>query len=281
MARPLRIEFPGALYHLKARGNERRDIFFADADRAVFMDILGKVCSRYNWICHAYCQMGNHYYHLLIETPDGDLSIGMRQLNGVYTQYINRTHLRVRHLFQGRFKGILVQKESYLLELARYIVLNPVRAGMVGEPCNWPWSSYRPTVGTAARPPWLMIDWLLSVFDSDRGRACTGYARFVAEGMAKPGPWAELKNQIYLGTESFVEEMQQRIRDDQPLQEVPLKQRRPVALPLGDCAVHHPDRDRAMAEAYQSGACSMREIGVFFGVGRMTVSRAVKKHESD
>ena len=280
MARPLRIEFAGALYHLTARGNERRDIFFSDADRAVFLDILGKVCSRYNWICHAYCQMGNHY-HLLIETPDGDLSIGMRQLNGVYTQYINRTHQRVGHLFQGRFKGILVQKESYLLELARYIVLNPVRAGMVGEPCNWPWSSYRPTVGTAAKPPWLMTDWLLSAFDSDRGRACTGYARFVAGGMVKPSPWAGLKNQIYLGTEGFVEEMQRRIGDNQSLQEVPLKQRRPVALPLGDYAANQPDRDRAMAKAYQSGDYSMREIGFFFGVGRMTVSRAVKKHESD
>ena len=126
MARPLRIEYAGALYHVTARGNEKKDIYFTEADRVEFLKLMGKVSDRFNWIYHAYCQMGNHY-HILVETPDGNLSHGMRQLNGVYTQYINRTHQRVGHLFQGRFKAILVQKENYLRELARYIVLNPVR----------------------------------------------------------------------------------------------------------------------------------------------------------
>jgi REP-associated tyrosine transposase len=132
MARPLRIEFAGALYHVTARGNNREAIFLGadEADREAFLEILGAICERFNWVCHAYCLMTNHY-HLLIETPDANLSGGMRQLNGVYTQYVNRTHRRVSHLFQGRFKGILVEREGYLLELARYVVLNPVRAGMV------------------------------------------------------------------------------------------------------------------------------------------------------
>jgi len=128
-----------------ARGNERRAIFLGDddADRQAFLQIFAVTCERFNWMCHAFCLMTNHY-HLLIETPDANLSQGMRQLNGVYTQYVNRTHRRVGHLFQGRFKGILVEKESYLLELARYVVLNPVRAGMVRQPEEWSWSNQVP-----------------------------------------------------------------------------------------------------------------------------------------
>ncbi|MCG6896234.1 MAG: transposase [Thiocapsa sp.] len=150
MARALRLEFAGALYQVTARGNERRSIFLGDGDgdRAAFLGVLAQTCERFGWICHAYCLMTNHY-HLLVETPDGNLSKGMRQLNGVYTQRVNRSHGRVGHLFQGRFKAILVERESDLLELARSVVLNPVRAGMVPAPGDWPWSSYRATVGAA------------------------------------------------------------------------------------------------------------------------------------
>ena len=126
MARPLRLEFPGAVYHVSSRGNARQRIFFGDADRELFLDTLTQGIARYRWLCHAYCLMENHY-HLLIETPRANLSLGMRQLNGIYTQTFNRRHHRVGHLFQGRFRAILVEKESYLLELCRYIVLNPVR----------------------------------------------------------------------------------------------------------------------------------------------------------
>jgi len=133
MARPLRLEFPGALYHVTARGNARQAIVLDDRDRALFLVCLGEVVLRFGWICHAYCLMDNHY-HLLIETPEGNVSRGMRQLNGVFTQRMNRCHNRVGHLFQGRFKAIVVERESYLLELCRYIVLNPIRAGMAR---NW------------------------------------------------------------------------------------------------------------------------------------------------
>ena len=136
MSRPLRIEFPGALYHLTSRGDGRDDIYLTDDDRVLFLSVLGQACERFNWECHSYCLMTNHY-HLMIETPDGNLSQGMRQLNGVYTQRFNQQHQRVGHVFQGRYKSILVQKESYLLELSRYIVLNPVRAGMVVKAENW------------------------------------------------------------------------------------------------------------------------------------------------
>ena len=141
MSRPLRIEYAGALYHVTSRGDRREDIFLNDEDRHNFLAILQQVCERFNWLVHAYCLMDNHY-HLLVETPDGNLSQGMRQLNGDYTQTHNRANDRVGHVFQGRFKAILVQKETYLLELARYIVLNPVRARMVREASNWPWRRF-------------------------------------------------------------------------------------------------------------------------------------------
>ncbi len=279
MARPLRIEFAGALYHLTARGNERRAVFFTEEDREAFLETLSKVCERFNWLCHAYCLMTNHY-HLLIETVDGNLSRGMRQVNGVYTQYINRTHRRVGHLFQGRFTGILVEKDTYLLELARYIVLNPVRAGMVREVSEWPWSSYQATAGLVAKPAFLTTEGLLSVFAGDRQSASRAFACFVAEGKGEPGPWLALQNQIYLGSETFVEDMQRKIRHDQPLEEISARQKRPVKKALAFYAERYNDRDWAMTEAYRSGAYSMREIGEFFGVSRMTVSRAVNTQDT-
>ena len=130
MARPLRLEIPGAIYHVTSRGDRREPIYEDDVDRLEWLSILAQVCERYHWRVHAYCLMGNHY-HILLETADGNLSKGMRQLNGVYTQYFNRRHNRVGHVYQGRFKAILVEKDAYLLELSRYVVLNPIRAGMV------------------------------------------------------------------------------------------------------------------------------------------------------
>src|SRR5581483_6583427 len=147
MARPLRIEYPGALYHITTRGNARRAVFKDASDRALFLDTLQRVSERYHWLCHAYCLMDNHY-HLVLETLDGNLAQRMRQLNGIYTQAYNRRHRRVGHLFQGRYKAILVDKESYLLEVCRYVVLNPVRAKAVDHPGRWKWSSYG---GTPAR----------------------------------------------------------------------------------------------------------------------------------
>ena len=146
MARPLRIEFPGALYHVTSRGNGRAAIYLDNRDREAFLDVLGVVCERMQWICYAYCLMTNHY-HLVVETQEGHLSRGMRQLNRVYTQRFNRHHGRVGHVLQGRYKAILVDRDPYLLELSRYVVLNPARAGMVKSPGHWRWGSYRATVG--------------------------------------------------------------------------------------------------------------------------------------
>lgn len=198
MARPLRIEFPGALYHLTARGNARASIYFDDRDRRVFLDIVGEVVERYLWRCYAYCLMPNHY-HLVVDTPQPNLSRGMRQLNGLYTQRFNRRHGRVGHVFQGRFKGILVERESHLLELARYVVLNPVRAGMVEKPENYRWSSLLATLGLAPAPSWLRPEAVVAPFGT-RAR----YLEFVRQGRGAASPWEALRGTL-LGSDAFVE----------------------------------------------------------------------------
>jgi REP element-mobilizing transposase RayT len=181
MARPLRLEYEGALYHVTSRGNAREKIFLVDPDQELFLEVLADTVERFGWLCYAYCLMTNHY-HLLIETPEPNLSRGMRHLNGVYTQALNRRHMRVGHVLQGRFKSIVIEKESHLLELARYVVLNPVRAKMVRSAKDWPWSSYRVTAGLEKAPGFLAVDWILGQFDKNRARAEKAYRDFVKAG---------------------------------------------------------------------------------------------------
>jgi putative transposase len=225
MSRPLRLEFPDALYHLTSRGDRRENIYNDDTDRQNFLTVFATVIEQFNWVCYAYCLMDNHY-HLLVQTPDGNLSKGMRQLNGVYTQNYNRRHRIVGHLFQGRYKSILVDEDAYLLELSRYIVLNPVKAGMVRQVDAWAWSSYRAMTGDGISPEWLSSNYLLLQFSPKRKIAINRYKRFVAEGI-KNGPiWSELSHQVYLGDADFVEAMQQHIDDKRDDIQVPKIQKR-------------------------------------------------------
>jgi len=276
MSRPLRIEFAGALYHVTSRGDGQKAIYQDDQDRRDYLGLLSAVCKRFNWRVHAYCLMDNHY-HLLIETPDGKLSQGMRQLNGVYTQRFNQHHRRVGHVFQGRYKGIIVQKDSYLLELSRYTVLNPVRARMVRSARDWPWSSYRATCGIVEPPSWLDTDWLLSSFAKTKKTAIDRYRQFVAEGKNQPSPWEHLKNQIFLGDDQFVENMQARINENQEMSEIPRAQRRKVPRPLDYYANKYKDRNQGVCAAYQSGGYSMREVGEHFGLHSSSVSKIIKQ----
>ena len=210
MARPLRIEFPGALYHVTARGNARQDIYLDARDSWRFLDLLGAVCTRYEWRCFAYCLMTNHY-HLVVETAQPNLSAGMRQLNGRYSQAFNYRHQREGHLFQGRYKAILVEREAYLLEVCRYVVLNPVRAGLARAPRAWRWSSYRATLAGAG-PAWLAARELLGLFAPDPKAAARAYATFIAEGTGRSvSLWDRLEGQIYLGAADFVERRQGRM----------------------------------------------------------------------
>jgi REP-associated tyrosine transposase len=280
MARQLRIEFAGALYHITSRGNAQEVIFLNDEDRTEFLSLLNKTCHRFNWYCHAYCLMDNHY-HLLIETKTSSLSKGMKHLNGTYTQSFNRSHKRVGHVYQGRFKGILVEKQSYLLELSRYIVLNPVRARMVRTANDWQWSSYRATAGINAAHPCLTTDWLLGCFSKQRKKSQQAYRDFIQQGKNQPSPWENLKNQIYLGSSEFVEEMQCKLEPDHSLNDIPKKQKQAAIKPLGYYQQQYPSRSEAMAKAYLAGHYTLKEVGQHFGVSYATVSRAVKEIECD
>ena len=278
MARQLRIEFEGALYHITSRGNAREAIYKNDEDRAEFLSLLNNTCNRFDWYCHAYCLMDNHY-HLLIETNRPSLSKGMKHLNGTYTQFFNRSHKRVGHIYQGRFKGILVEKESYLLELSRYIVLNPVRARMVRTAKDWQWSSYRATAGISIAHSCLTTDWLLSGFCNQRKSAQHAYREFIQKGRNQPSPWENLKNQIYLGSSEFVEEMQCKLEPDHSLNDIPKKQKQAALKPLNYYQQRYDSRSKAMAKAYLGGHYTLKEVGQHFGVSYATVSRAVKKIE--
>jgi len=275
MARPLRIEFAGALYHVTSRGDGQEDIYMDDNDREMYLEVLADARHRFNWTIHAYCLMSNHY-HLLVETPDSNLAKGMRHLNGVYTQRYNRHHKRVGHVFQGRYKAILVQKESYLLGLSRYIVLNPVRARMVRSAKDWPWSSYRATAGITDMQPWLTTDWILSSFSNKKPDAMQRYRNFVSEGRNEPKPWEELKNQIYLGDENFVDEMQSKVLPESDLSEIPSSQKRQVAKPLAYYDKKYVDRNTAILKAYESGGYNMKEIGDYYVLHYSRVSRILK-----
>ena len=195
MSRPLRLEFAWALCHVTSRGDRQEDIFLDDSDRASFLQACAEVSDQCNWTFHAYCLMGNHY-HLLLETPDGNLAKGMRQLNGVYTQRFNRKHAHMGHLFQGR---------------------------------------------------------------------------------NQPAVWEQLKNQIYPGTDAFVEKMQTKVLPDADLSEVPSAQRRAMAQPLAHYATHSPSKDAAIAKAHSSGSYSLKEIGEHFGLHYSPVSHIVSQ----
>ena len=281
VARPLRIIYPGAVYHVTSRGNEQKPVFLDDEDRAEFLRILRHVTERYHWICHVYCLMGNHY-HLLIETPDGNLSVGMRQLNGVYTQSFNRRHRRVGHLFQGRFKAILVQKESHLLELCRYVVLNPVRAGMVAKPEEWEWSSYVGTSGMEEPHPCLTTDWILAQFGSKETAAQREYRNFVGEWISQGSIWKDVKAQTVLGQEEFMERFGEYVKGYQDIPEIPKAQRflqRPSLDSLfNDTELHNLlKRNQAIAKAVEEYGYSQREVADHLGMHFTSISRIMKK----
>lgn len=280
MSRPLRIAFPGAIYHVTSRGNARAAIFIDNDDKQQFLQLLAFCVVRFNWVCHAYCLMDNHF-HLLIETPDANLQEGMRQLNGSYTQRFNRGHGRVGHLFQGRYKAILVERDSYLLELCRYLVLNPVRANMVAHAGQYPWSSYQATAGLATCPDWLHTDWLLGQFAKRKSNAQKKYSQFVIEGVQSESPWKKLQGQVLLGDTSFVDLLRPYLNGQEKHVEVPKAQRliaRPSLATLfaDDIPLNKLKRDESIRRAYSQHGYSMAEIGRFVGLHYSAVSRIVR-----
>lgn len=260
-----------------ARGNRRNPIYHDAVDRRAWLSILARACRRHRCVIHAFCQMDNHY-HLLIETAGANLSLAMRQLNGGYANYFNWRHDLVGHLFQGRYKAILVQKGSYLLELSRYIVLNPLRGKIVASIDDWPWSSFPYYVRDVRPPRWLERDWVLSQFGATINHAAARYTEFVVTGLGVASPLASTRHQILLGDDAFVAEYQHLERSEQLVEAVKVE-RGAVALSLVEYQATYANRDEAIARAYLSTAYTMPQIANAFGISTKTVSRAVAAFE--
>jgi len=277
MARPLRIEYEGAVYHITSRGNARADIYLSDEDRELFLEVLTHVVDRFGWLCHAYCLMTNHY-HLMIETPRANLCRGMRQLNGMYTQRFNRKHGRSGHVFQGRYKSILVEKDAYLLELSRYIVRNPFAANMVDDVAAWPWSSYQATAGEITSPSFLTTGWLLSQFGLSQAKARLAYSQFVQidEGRS---PWLSLNGPDILGDDAFRSSAQFTVGSN--ANEIPKRKKQLRHLPLPELAGSDKKAKDWMREAYREHGYTMQEIADYAGLHHSTVSRFIKEGDEN
>ena len=287
MARPLRIEFPGAVYHLTSRGDRQEKIFRDDEDRRSFLRILGQTADRFDARLLAYCLMGNHY-HLVLQTRQANLSRCMRQLNGVYTQAFNRRHELTGHLFQGRFKAILVDRDSYLVALCRYVERNPVAARLVRSCDAWEWSSFRAHVGATTAPPWLDVDALYGHLlgrdpqsDRDRATAARRYAGMMDQKAAEDaGLWRQgLRQQIFLGDETFATRMLASMPVTAPgLREVPRTQRarrRSIAQWIAQSG----SRGEGLRQAYCDGGMTMTAIAAEVGLSVSRVSRLIAAAE--
>jgi len=280
MARPLRIEYSGALYHITSRGNAKNKIFRTDKDRDNFLEILELVVKRHKCLCHTYCLMENHY-HLIVETPEDNLSMGMRQLNGIYTQKFNRTHKSVGHVFQGRYKAILIEKESYLIEICRYVALNPVRAGIVEIPDAWQWSSYAAMAGIKKSPEYLTEDWVLGQFGRNKRSGQSRYKEFVMAGSNKNSPWKELQGQGLLGRDNFIEEFKNLLTMKEEIKEIRREQRYTGRPRLSGIfkegqTKSRSKRSKKMHKSHTQYGYTLKEIGDYLSLHYTTVSKSIK-----
>ena len=287
MARPLRIEYPGAFYHVTSRGNERKAIFKNQRDREKFLSYLESAVVRYGAVIHAYCLMSNHY-HLLLETPAGNLSRIMRHVNGAYTTYFNVKRGRAGHLFQGRYKAILVEADEYATELSRYLHLNPVRAGMISRPEEHQWSSYRYYIGQGEAPEWLKTDFLLDYFGGGSVQAKTGYRKFV-EALLENEYDSPLKGVVastVLGSPAFVAEVTERNLgehwDDRNLPAAKELMPRPTLNEI-IAKVEAEAGDEKLVRRISIYCCQkysgakLKEIGERFGISDAAVSQASRR----
>src|ERR1044071_3594240 len=299
MARPLRLEYPGAWWHVLSRGVDREDIFLNDKDRRRFLHLLAVAIPHFRWRLHAYVLMANHY-HLLIETIEPTLSRGMKKIGGDYAIWFNKRHRRVGHLFQARFRAHLIDNDEYLLTVARYVVLNPVRAHIVDDALQWPWSSARATAGCAVVPPWLTTEAILGRLQPHNSAAARQlYRAFIHDIASAKSPWRNLVGQKYLGGQSFIDQIQQRIDAHARSEEHPHAQRVVRCATIADVrnALHEltgqlptksgsPELRLAYASlAHAEALLPLREIGAALGIGAAgawrAIRRAQKREKSD
>ncbi len=285
MSRPLRIEFAGAIYHITSRGNRRAAIFVDSDDRRRMLDVIALAMARYDAELYAYCQMGNHY-HLLLRTRRANLSRIMRHLNGEYARAFNLRHSLDGHLFQRRFHAVLVDRDAYLMEVCRYVELNPVRAGLVTRAAEWAWSSFKANTGLAAAPAWLATTELQRhvlqrdvVTFEDRQAAAQAYARHVEAGF-DANPWAKgLRNEIFLGDDDFVGRMQAQVQlPTSECPEIPATHRgdAPDSRQRQACAAA---RAEAFRRAYVDTGMTMVQIARQANLSVSRVSRLIARAE--
>jgi putative transposase len=286
MARPLRIEYPGAFYHITARGNERKDIFKSIRDREQFLSYLASAAERYQAVFHVYCLMSNHY-HLLLETPQGNLSQIMRHINGAYTTYFNTKRRRAGHLFQGRYKTILVEADEYAEVLSRYIHLNPVRAGIVKDPEAYPWSSYEAYIGGKKPPKWLCMDMVLSCFGRKVKETQRRYREFVEAGReSEEDPLRGVVASTILGSSEFVQAIRDKFLANRKAERDVPAVRKLVAAPSPEQIAHAVDgemSDAALARQVklyllqQYTPRTLKDIGKLYGISESGVSTARRR----
>ena len=281
MSRPLRIQLPGGIYHVTARGNARRPIFEDDDDRSRFLIVLAATVARYRVLCHAYCLMDNHY-HLLVQTPEANLSIAMRQLNGVYTQRFNRRHERCGHVMQGRFGAQLVDGEAYLREVCRYIVLNPVRAGLVAHPAEWRWSSFRATAGEMSAPGFLSVDWVRSLSGArTQSEAIRRFVSFVEAGIGEGESAVDrLRAKPVMGDRVLTGPVAEQCREAAHCTEFPRAQRfgsRPPLAGIFGNVTSRADRNTRAVAAVRDHRYTMKQVADFLGLHYITISRALTR----
>lgn len=286
MGRPLRIEFAGAHYHVTSRGNEQRDVFKSRKDREQFLSYLESAVFRYGAVIHAYCLMSNHY-HLLLETPSGNLSQIMQHINGAYTNYFNVKRKRYGHLFQGRYKAILIEADEYAKELSRYIHHNPVRAGMVSRPEEYRWSSYLDYIGERESPEWLKTAFILDYFGKGKS-AGKKYQRFVEDLIEREyeSPLNGATAATILGGVEFVTEITARHVDgkqpDRDLSAVRKLSTRPTIAAIMEATRNLSDNNRLSEKAgiylcHKYSGAKLKEIGERFGIGESAVSQASRR----
>ena len=285
MARPLRLERPGAVYYISTLGNAGLNVFRGPEDSALFLDVLGEACRRFRWRCLAYCLLPDRYC-LVVLTEAATLSRGMRQINGRYTQAFHRRHGTAGHLFQGRYRAVMVEEGPPLAAVCCDVLRQPVILGLAPEAAAWRWSSYRAALGRpgadTAAGAWLDTAGLLVNFAGDPETARAKLAAAVAE-VPESSVWDDLRHQVFLGSESFVDTLREEARQAAAargsLSEIPRAQWQPPAPPMEDFLQQAGSRDEAMARAYLSGAYSQAAIASYFQVHYSSVSRAIRRYE--
>lgn len=275
MSRQLRLEFAGAVYHVMARGNNRERIFHDDRDVAAFIESLEATCERYAWRVFGWCLMPNHY-HLVLETLRPTLSHGMRRHNGLYAQQFNQRYNRVGHVFQGRFKALVVAREQYLLSLLRYVELNPCRAELAPHPTDWPWSSVHVSLGSAPPPCWSAVREVWARFGATEHEGIARYREFLLDGMHAPVEALPTHRSLIIGNADFLAEVDARANLKRVSAEIPSSQRatRPSLTAI---FAQHGDVDAAIKDAYAAGF-TLRDIANYLGVHYSTVSLIARRN---